>query len=510
MSEDEEHAEDAPEEDVEASDEQPADASDERPSEGAEEPETEGEGDDAPAEGEDEDRETTEDADEGTNGDAEEGDDSEDSEGSDETEESGETDDEGEETGDEESEDGDEPDEQLPEKTLPDRLDGVESALEEAETEDDLDAVESSLDSIEADLEEADLPEPDEDDEDAEDPHEELESRLSELRDELEEQRGPYAEDVIEEIEAAGTTIDGTEWTDRGEEELVAPVESFLESLNATLGTDVELDGREPGDLVSALETAAKVVGDAELHPDEDEETIAELLEATDELQTGIDDAEEWDDLTVRQKLDAHGYYDVLEHRKDYPPEWQALKIYEKRNEPEPILLALDMLGSEFMEEHCIHALKLMGHPAALDAMTQRAQKRDKAAIEVLGKIGSDEPVEMLLEYVEADGDPKLQLTTLKALGEIGSEEATQAVADRFTSENSEVRSRAARTLGMIGDTRAIAPLSDVLADDDADTVRASAAWALNQIGTEKALEEVGQYADDRAYLVQSEAEKAA
>ncbi|WP_336344781.1 HEAT repeat domain-containing protein [Halalkalicoccus ordinarius] len=504
MSEDEEHAEDAPEAEADASDEQPADDPSDPSSEGDGEPETE-EAEDTPddADGESESEES-----EAEDGEGEDGEPDPETEGDDESAESEETDEESEDEVDDPDE-AEESDERLPEQTLPDRLDGVEAALEEAETEDDLDDVEASLDSIEADLEDAELPEPDEDDEDAEDPREELESRLSELRDELEEQRGPYAEDVIEGIEEAGTTIDGTEWTEKGEGELVAPVESFVESLNAALGTDVDLDGREPEALVSTLETAAKLVGDAELHPDEDEKTIAELLEAVDELQTGIDDAEEWDDLTVREKLDAHGFYDVLDHRKDYPPEWQALKIYEKRNEPEPILLALEMLGSDFMEEHCIHALKLMGHPAALDAMTQRADKRDKAAIEVLGKIGSDEPLEMLLEYAEADSDPQLQLTTLTALGEIGSEEATQGVADRLTSDNPEVRSRAARALGMIGDTRAIAPLSDVLADDDSDTVRASAAWALNQIGIEEALEEVGKYADDRAYLVQSEAEKA-
>ena len=461
MNEDEEHAEDAPaeEEAADAPDEQqPADDSDGQPSET--EPEAEAE---AEAEGEDEN----------------------------------------------ENED-EEPTEELSEEALTERLDGVEAALEEAETEDDLDDVEASLDSIEDDLEAADLPEPDEDDEDAEDPREELESRLSELRGELEDQRGPYAEDVIGEIEDAGATIEETEWTDRGEGELIEPVESFVESLNGALGSNVTLDGQEPASLVTTLQTAAAVVGDAALHPDEDGETITTLLEAVEDLQAGIEDAEEWDDLTVREKLDAHGYYDVLDHQKDYPPEWQALKIYEKRNEPEPILLALDMLGSEFMEAHCLHALKLMGSEEALEPMTQRAQKRDKNAIEVLGKIGSDEPVDMLLEYIEGEGDPKLQLVTLKALGEIGSEEATQGVADRLISENEEVRSRACRALGMIGDTRAIAPLSDVLADDDSDTVRASAAWALNQIGTEEALEEVGRYADDRAYLVQAEAEKVA
>ncbi|WP_049934575.1 HEAT repeat domain-containing protein [Halalkalicoccus jeotgali] len=404
--------------------------------------------------------------------------------------------------------------EPLTEESLDERLDGAEAALEEAETESDLDDVSATLVSIGDDLEEADLPEPeadeDEDEEEAEDPRERLESRLSDLQDDLESQRGPYSEDVIEGIEEAGTTIDETRWTETGEAELVAPVEAFIERENEILGTDLGLDGEEPASLVTTLESAAAAVGDASLDPDEDEEEIAALLDAVEELQAGIEDAEEWDDLTTREKLAAHGFYDVLDHRKDYPPEWHAIKVYEKRGEAEPILLALDQLGSEFMERHCIESLTRMGAVEALDVMTQRANKRDKPAITALGKIGSDDSVEMLTEYAASDGDPKLQLVTLKALGEIGSEEATQAVADRLTSENPEVRSAAARSLGLIGDTRAISPLSDVLEDDDADSVRASAAWALNQIGTEDALEAVEPYADDRAFLVQSEARKVA
>ncbi|WP_245998404.1 HEAT repeat domain-containing protein [Halalkalicoccus subterraneus] len=403
--------------------------------------------------------------------------------------------------------------EPLTEETLSERLDGAEAALEEAETESDLDDVSATLVSIGNDIEEADLPEPDEgdgDDEDADDPQEALESRLSNLQDELESQRGPYSEDVIEGIEEAGTTIEETRWTEAGEDELVAPVREFVERENEILGTDLGLDGEEPASLVSTLETAAAAVGDASLDPDEDEEEIAQLVEAVEELQSGLDAAEGWDDLSTREKLTAHGFYDVLDHRKDYPPEWHAIKVYEKRGEPEPILLALDQLNSEFMERHCVESLTRMGSVEALDVMTQRAQKRNKPAIKALGKIGSDEPIEMLTEYAGSDGDPKLQLVTLKALGEVGSEEATQAVADRLTSENPEVRSAAARSLGLIGDTRAISPLSDVLENDESDTVRASAAWALNQIGTQDALDAVEPYADDRAFLVQAEAEKVA
>jgi HEAT repeat protein len=161
------------------------------------------------------------------------------------------------------------------------------------------------------------------------------------------------------------------------------------------------------------------------------------------------------------------------------------------------------------MEENVLDTLTRMAPEEAFDQIHQRAQKRNKKPVEILGKIGDERATETLHDFIDGDGDPALQKTTLRALGEIGSEESTQPVADRLAADNYEVRSAAARALGLIGDTRAIDPLADILADDEADEVRASAAWALNQISTERALDVLADYADDRAYIVQAEAEKA-
>ncbi|GAA0453871.1 HEAT repeat domain-containing protein [Halococcus dombrowskii] len=390
-------------------------------------------------------------------------------------------------------------------------LDEVEAELDEAETEADLDSVESDLDEVEAEIEAADLPEPDEDEEDADDPREELESRVTELRDALDDQRGPYAEDAVEEIEGAKSTLTETRWTEQGEDEIADTVHSFLDSVGETLDEEFTAANDESEGLAAALDDVIAVIEERALDPDDDAETVAELIEAADELTTGLDDAEEWDDLSVREKLTVEGFYDVLtpETRKDFPPEWNAIKIYEEQGDPDPILRGLDMFGSEFMEEHCIESLKRMGAPEAYDVMEERAQKRNKPPIEVLGKIGDDRALDTLHEYIEGESDPALQKVTIKAIGEIGSTESTQAVADRLVADNETVRSNAARALGLIGDTRAIAPLADVLSDDDSNAVRASAAWALNQIGTENALDAAREHADDRSFLVQSEAEKA-
>jgi hypothetical protein len=476
--------------------------------EGSDEPagEADGESDsgDETAEGETED--ATDESDE--TGEDEDGETTDEDSGSDDEDESDEA----------EEEDGSESDDEeageLEARTpeaLDGRLDEVETGIEEAETEADLDAVEGDLDGVEEDIEAADLPEPDEDEEDADDPREELESRVTELREAIEDQRGPYAEESAEEIEGAQSTLTETRWTEQGEREVADVVNSFLDSAGETLGEEFTAANDDPESLATALGEVSETIENRNLDPDDDAETVSALVEATNELTAGLDDAEEWDDLTVREKLSVEGFYDVLtpETRKDFPPEWNAIKIYEKRNEPDPILRGLDMFGSDFMEAHCIESLKRMGSPAAYGVMEERAQKRNKPPIEVLGKIGDDRALETLHEYIDGESDPALQKVTIKAIGEIGSQDSTQAVADRLVADNETVRSNAARALGLIGDTRAIAPLSDVLEDDGSNSVRASAAWALNQIGTEDALDAAREHADDRSFLVQSEAEKA-
>lgn len=408
-------------------------------------------------------------------------------------------------------------------------LEGLQSDLEAAETEDDLDVVEADIETFREELETVEIPdppEPDEDEEEDEDvvhPEEELqerydeiESEVSDLESDLEDQRGPYDEDVISEINGSSGTITGTRWTEEGNAELIEAVTQFLDAVNPILGTDLELakageseDEDVPSRLDATLSTVVDAVESAGLDPDDDDEEIAALLEATDELESDVDDATEWTDLEVREQLRREGFYDVLDHVKDFPPELHALKVHAKRGNIDMVLLALDSLGSEFMEEHCMDALKRMGSEEAIEPMLQKANRRDTEAMSILGKIGiaNEQVVDTLLDYV--DSNPQLQKPAFRALGEIGAEDAVQPIANQLVNDEPDVRSNAARALGLIGDTRAIDPLADLLEEDEEDRVRASAAWALNQIGTKEALEIVADYADDRAYLVQAEAERA-
>jgi hypothetical protein len=391
------------------------------------------------------------------------------------------------------------------------RCEAAAEALEAAATEAALDDVEATLDAIEADL--PPVPEADEDDEDApDDPHEEARSRLADLRDDLEAARGPYAADVTGAIESATAAIDDGDWTEQGAGDVADAVGSFVDAVAEQVDTDAEPPATVE-EATTVLDEVAAAVETAGLDPDVDDETIATLVDVTDALDNDIEAAQEWADLSVRETLQAEGYYDVLGHTKDFPMEWAALKEHEKRGNTAMILSALEKLDSEFMEEHCLDALERMGPVAATDeaieTMLARAEKRDKPAVRILGKMGATEAVETLIEYVDADSDAPLQKVTFRALGEIGDDRAVQPLADKLLMDNDIVRPQAARALGLIGDTRAIKPLSETLKADDDANVRAQAAWALRQIGTKRSLEAVVDHGSDETFVVQTELDKA-
>ncbi|MFB6125091.1 MAG: HEAT repeat domain-containing protein [Halanaeroarchaeum sp.] len=395
------------------------------------------------------------------------------------------------------------------------RLDDAETALEAAETEADLDDVDATLDEIAADLEDADIPvvEPEDEDEDPEDPKDDLESHIGDLRDGVEEQRGPYGEDVVDAIDEVRGTIADTRWAEEGKEELVPGIETFVADFTEHVEADFGEPVADPAELAAELETAMAAVEDADLDADEDADTIAPLLDSADDLSDAVAASTAWLDLEVREQLQREGFYEPIEgaKHKDFPPEWSALKTWEKRDNVEMVLLLLEKMGdSDFIQRHCVESLLRMGNPEGLDALTPLANRRDELAIEAIGKIGSEDGIAAVKKHAESEGNPSLQTVALKALGAIGSEETTESVAQQLAVENASVRSQAARSLGLIGDTRAIEPLADVLANDEEATVRASAAWALYQIGTERALETAAPYAENQPHLVAVEAAKSA
>ena len=94
----------------------------------------------------------------------------------------------------------------------------------------------------------------------------------------------------------------------------------------------------------------------------------------------------------------------------------------------------------------------------------------------------------MLREVIERLDDPSAEVReeAARALGSIGSREATEALVGRLSDPSSPIRIEAARALGDIGDERAVPALVRCLAVGSPE-LRAACAEALGSIGGEAA-----------------------
>lgn len=109
-------------------------------------------------------------------------------------------------------------------------------------------------------------------------------------------------------------------------------------------------------------------------------------------------------------------------------------------------------------------------------------------AIEVLGRIGGDESVGVLIDALD---NSNVDVKAAEALGLVGGEQAMEALtialldAENYTSD---VRGKAAEALGQIGGEEAVGNLLDALGDEDL-FVREKVVEALESIGGERAIE---------------------
>jgi len=110
---------------------------------------------------------------------------------------------------------------------------------------------------------------------------------------------------VIDAIEAAASTLEDTEWTADGRDDAADAVDAFVEEASESVAVDAFPEHDDLDELIAALDAVAEAVADADLDPDADAETIAALIDATDGLEAGLDDAEEWDDLETHTSSSA-------------------------------------------------------------------------------------------------------------------------------------------------------------------------------------------------------------
>jgi HEAT repeat protein len=136
---------------------------------------------------------------------------------------------------------------------------------------------------------------------------------------------------------------------------------------------------------------------------------------------------------------------------------------------------------------------------AALRAEEQNSSIYDSFA---LSEFGPDEPgseTEKLIKALKSDSG-SIRIAALMALGERKETTAIDPITGILTRDYSPVQSSAAFALGEIGDERAVEVLVIQMKDGESDTIRSNAAIALGKIGKEIAVPDlIARLRDNRA-----------
>jgi HEAT repeat protein len=201
-----------------------------------------------------------------------------------------------------------------------------------------------------------------------------------------------------------------------------------------------------------------------------------------------------------------------------------AIHVLAEMQDPRAVPALREVLqgGDRLTQRDAIESLGMIGDPRAVPDLLEALHMRDwfirQAAIEALGTIGDPQAIPTLVEALHSD-DVWVATEAAEALGRIGHvdalpallemlradtlrasfaasvenskipvDEPDMAVVGTFRHEISDLRCAIASALGRISDARAVPDLVAVLSSDPDTKLRATAAEALERIGTPQAV----------------------
>jgi len=178
----------------------------------------------------------------------------------------------------------------------------------------------------------------------------------------------------------------------------------------------------------------------------------------------------------------------------------KALGRIEDARAVEPLIQALEVADSSYFRAAAVTALGMLGDARAVSSLIQALQDEGHViveAVKALGWIGKP-AVESLIQAMEDAGSSYSRGQAARTLGRIGDARAVDPLLQVFINDkNNYVRGEAARALGEIGDTRAVALLLQALNDKD-DKIRVAAARALGEMGDAQAVAPLLQALNDK------------
>jgi HEAT repeat protein/tetratricopeptide (TPR) repeat protein len=188
-----------------------------------------------------------------------------------------------------------------------------------------------------------------------------------------------------------------------------------------------------------------------------------------------------------------------------------VIEVLGKIGEPaiKPLLLLLNN-DARSRPITSVKAFVKIGQPAVIpliNNLKHRIPKGRWGSAKSLGEIGDPRAVEPLIQALN-DSNIGVRIAVVEALGKIGSPRAIVPLIDAIRDEVYQVRVSVVEALGEIGDPRALEPLSHALTDE-VYQVRVSVVEALGEIGGPGVVEPLSHAVNDRDIRVRIVANRA-
>lgn len=151
----------------------------------------------------------------------------------------------------------------------------------------------------------------------------------------------------------------------------------------------------------------------------------------------------------------------------------------------------LELLSHEHeaIREEAVKQLIEMIDADVVEALAERIENPDfegmLEAIWLLGKAEATQVTEILIERFQEESDPQVREVIAGAFAEMGDVRAFQTLIDALEDEHNSVRDAAAIALGELRDSRAVKPLIQRIKSPH---YQAIACWALAMIGDKRAI----------------------
>jgi len=203
------------------------------------------------------------------------------------------------------------------------------------------------------------------------------------------------------------------------------------------------------------------------------------------------------------------GLIKLLSHIDEYDPEQkkEIIHVLGEIGDMRSCNAIIESMkyGDQSVRETAITALKSLGPVASSIILKELSETSDdkikEPLIKVLGDIGDEQSAITLIELLQAEKD-RIKSVIAMALGNIKCREAVNPLIEIIhdKSVKRELLESAVIALGEIGDTRAVYPLSELMADSQymMSKLKSLAAQSLGKIGDDRAVEILKGYTKDK------------